>query len=530
MPVNTISGNCTLFILKSAIFAGKEDLTRARIYLAMKKLHQYMLTSFLGPFVFTFFIALFILLLQFLWKYVDELVGKGLELYILGKLLFYASSTFVPLALPLAILLSSLMTFGNLGEHYELVAAKSAGISLQKLMKPLVVLAVFISISAFLFSNYVLPVANLKFRSLLYDIRQQKLTFNIVEGIYYNGLDGFVIRVGRKGKDNKTIYDIQIYDHSARMGNTVVTVAERGLMELSPDQKSIVFSLFNGYRYSEVTDRPGYRRTRPFEAMRFEKQVRIFDLSAYQLNRTNEDLFKSHYTMLNIQQLNHSIDSLSSARLKRLEVFKERLVKRNPYLAKLDTLKESREPPKDVSRADLEEPSPADTLKYPLLENFTLAARLQILDNALKRSRSAKENIIFFKEEQMNRKQMIANHEIVWHQKFKLSIACLIFFFIGAPLGAIIRKGGLGLPVVVSVLFFVLYYVMSMTGEKAAKTGEWNAGIAVWFSTLVILPLGLFLTYKATTDAPLLDAESWKRFFDRFNLKKYLKGKMPEIN
>ena len=191
----------------------------------MKRLHKYMLKSYLGPFLVTIFITIFILLMQFLWKYVDDLVGKGLEWDVILRLMFYASATFVPLALPLAVLLSSLMTFGNMGEHYELVSIKSAGISLQKAMQPLIILAVLISISAFLFSNYVFPVANLKFGSLLYDIRQKKLAFNLDEGIFDNELNGYVIRAGRKAKDNKTIYDVMIYDHTGRMGNTKVTVA-----------------------------------------------------------------------------------------------------------------------------------------------------------------------------------------------------------------------------------------------------------------------------------------------------------------
>jgi lipopolysaccharide export system permease protein len=412
------------------------------------------------------------------------------------------------------------MTFGNLGENYELVAAKAAGISLRKLMRPLIIIAVLLSISAFLFSNYVLPVANLKFRSLLYDIQQQKLAFNINEGIYYNGMEGFVIRVGKKGKDNKSIYDIQIYDHSNRMGNTIVTTAESGLMELTPNQKGIIFTLNNGYRYTDVTDQSGYRRTRPFETMRFEKQTRIFDLSEYKLNRTNEDLFKSHYLMLNIEQLNHSIDSLSKQRINRLNRYKKQFLQRNPFLLKLDTLPETLNDtllPHDSLGSGL-----SDTLKFPLLDNFTAEAKHLIIDNALKSARSTKENIIFFRDEQKSRKQVITKHQIVWHQKFTLSVACLIFFFIGAPLGAIIRKGGLGLPVVISVLFFVLYYIVSMTSENAAKSGKLDADFAIWISTIVILPLGLFLTYKATTDAPLLDAESWKKFFHRFNLKKYL--------
>lgn len=468
-----------------------------------------MLKSYLGPFVFTFFIALFILLLQFLWKYIDDLVGKGLEWYIIAKLMFYASSTFVPLALPLAILLSSLMTFGNMGEHYELVAMKAAGISLRKAMKPLVILSLLLSISAFLFSNYVLPVANLKFGSLLYDVRQQKLAFNISEGIYYHGLEGFVIRVGKKAKDNKTIYDVKIYNHSKNQGNITVTTAERGTMSLSGDHKNLIFTLYDGNTYNDVTTVARYRVTRPFEATSFKKQILNFDLSQFQLNRTNEELFKTHYSMLNIEQLNNSIDSLSNKHIESKDRYLNNFLRKYSYLS--DSIKEV---PLPSSSARV------DSISMPILSNFDIGNRKDILENALRSARSAKENILAFNKELKSRKQIITKHEVVWHQKFKLSIACFIFFFIGAPLGAIIRKGGLGLPVVVSVIFFVLYHVISMTGEKAAKTGEWNVEFGLWLSTLIVLPLGLFLTYKATTDAQLMDTESWNKFFKKFKSKK----------
>lgn len=481
----------------------------------MKKLHKYMLKSFLGPFVFTFFVALFILLLQFLWKYIDDLVGKGLEWYIIAKLLFYASATFVPLALPLAILLSSLMTFGNLGEHYELVSMKAAGISLRKAMKPLAILAVFISISAFFFSNYVYPVAYLKFGSLLYDVRQQKLAFNINEGIFYNGLENVVIQVGRKDKDNKTIYDVKIYDHSERLGNTQVTLAKKGVMELTPDKQRLVFTLFDGNSYAEINER-GYRKNRPFRSTKFDKQILIFDLADFNLSRTNEDLFRSHYSMLNIEQLNHSIDSLSNEKIGRYEFYKKKYLKKYSYIDKMDSLMMDTVVVSDYIRQD--------SLKYPLLENFNDKDKVEILKMSLKKLRSLRDNIIYFQKELDSRQTIVIKHEVVWHQKFKLSLACLIFFFIGAPLGAIIRKGGLGFPVVISVFFFVIYHVTSITGEKAALTGEWNVVFGVWMSTFVILPMGLFLTWKATTDAPLLDAETWARFFEKFGrIKKYFK-------
>jgi lipopolysaccharide export system permease protein len=488
----------------------------------MKKLHAYMLRSYLGPFVATFFITLFILLMQFLWKYIDDLVGKGLEWDVILQLLFYASATFIPLALPLAVLLSSLMTFGNLGEHYELVSMKSAGISLQKAMQPLTILAVIISISAFLFSNYVYPVANLKFGSLLYDVRQKKLAFNLEEGVFDNKLNGYVIRAGRKDKDNKTIYDVMIYDHTQRMGNTKVTVAKRGTMELTPNQEKIIFTLYNGYSYHDISNEKGYRKKRPFEYIKFQKQILTFDLSQLDLSRTREDLFKKHYSMLNVRQLDHAIDSLSSQIVKREEAYRKNALRKYGYLAKLDTLNNKQNRTTTIPERKKAKAHPAK-LVYPLLNNYDDAAQLEIINTAQKKARNAKDNFIFHKDRVIKpKKELVIRHEIVWHQKFKLSLACLIFFFIGAPLGAIIRKGGLGMPVVVSVLFFVVYHVISVTGEKAARTSEMSVVMGMWLSTLVILPIGLFLTYKATTDAPLLDADSWRKYIDEHRFIKTL--------
>jgi len=235
----------------------------------VKNIYSYTLKSYLGPFVLTFFVALFILLMQFLWKYIDDLVGKGLEWYVVGELMFYASATFVPMALPLAVLLSSLMTFGNLGERYELVAMKAAGISVWKVMRPLVIFSIVLSIAAFMFSEYALPVANLKFRSLLYDVRQQKLAFNINEGVFYSGIDNYIIRIGEKDRDGRTIYDVKIYDHTDRFGNIKVTTAKSGYMELSPDQRSIVFTLFDGYNYTDIVNTRNYRENRPFDRSKF---------------------------------------------------------------------------------------------------------------------------------------------------------------------------------------------------------------------------------------------------------------------
>ncbi len=441
--------------------------------------------------------------MQFLWKYIDDLVGKGLEWYVITELLFYASSTFVPLALPLAILLSSLMTFGNLGEHYELVAMKAAGISLRKIMMPLIVLSVIVSLIAFYFSNNVLPIANLKFKSLLYDIRQQKLALDIKEGIFYTGLDGFVIRVEKKDKDNNNmIRDIMIYDHRQKKGNTNLTVADSGSMELTSDGMNLIFTLYNGYNYQEKTDQRGYKKTNPYQRTKFREELRKFNLMDFELSRTNEDLFKSNYSMLNLRQLKKAEDSLMTRLNNRKEKIPVSMKKNFYFYNRIDSAKQATFSTDKLYTTNL-------------LESKTKQEKVKIIDEATNRCRSVRENLNFNKKDFENRNKLIFRHQAEWHRKFTLSFACFVLFFIGAPLGAIIRKGGLGLPVVVSVLFFVLFHIISITGEKSVKSGVIDANIGMWIAPVVLLPLGIFLTYKATTDSPLLDADAWTKFFKK---------------
>jgi len=540
----------------------------------LKKLDVFVIKSYIGPLVLTFFISLFILVMQFLWKYVDDLVGKGLEWYIIGELLFYASSTFVPLALPLAILLSSLMTFGNLGEQYELVALKASGISLRRIMKPLIALSLVISIMAFLFSNYVLPIANLKFHSLLYDVRQQKLTLNIKEGIFYNGIEGFTIRVASKDQEKNILKDIMIYNHSQRLGNTQLTVAKWGTMEMAPDKSTLIFKLFDGSNYEEITDRRNYKITRPFQRSHFKEQTRRFGGLDFALNRTNEELFRNNYQMMNLGQLSQTKDSLSEELVIRKNTFQKSIREKYEFLnAKVDTLKKASnilasQATKDsaslvssdsISRHSTDSILLAanDSIKQLLKDSVLLASndsilpvstastasktpnllvgltkteKAKILDYALQAARSVKNNIEYSKKDFEERQLRVRKHEIEWHRKFTLSIACLILFFIGAPLGAIIRKGGLGLPVVVSVFFFVIFHIISITGEKYARAGILEPQIAMWLASVVLLPLGIFLTYKATTDSPILEADAWNRFLKKFLIfKKSGKTISPEV-
>lgn len=476
----------------------------------MKKLYIFILKSYVGPLILTFFIALFILVMQFLWKYVDDLVGKGLEWHVIIRLLMYASSTFVPLALPLAILLSSIMTFGNLGENYELVAMKAAGISLRKIMKPLIILSIVISIGAFMFSNYLLPIANLKFHSLLYDVRQKKLALNIKEGIFYNGIEGFTIRIGDKDQDKNIIRDVMIYNHSKRMGNTQLTTAEWGKMELAPDKSTLIFTLYDGFSYEEVTDRANYKVNRPFQRTSFKEQIKRFSGLDFGMSRTDETLFRNNYQMMNLFQLQSSRDSLFGELDVRKKKFYKSVNEKYAIYNQLDSMPQ------------LKDTATIDTAW--MFAQLKKSDKKNAIDFALQSARAIKNNIVYSKNDFEKREERIRKHDIEWQRKFTLSIACLILFFIGAPLGAIIRKGGLGMPVVVSIFFFVIFHIISITGEKYARAGLIEPYIAMWMASAVLLPIGIFLTYKATTDSPLLESDSWNKLFKKFIINKKENG------
>ena len=466
----------------------------------LKKLDRLFLKMYVGPFVLTFFIAVFVLLMQFVWKYIDDLVGKGLDFWTIGQLLFYASATFVPMALPIAILFSSLMTFGNFGENFELAAARSVGISLLQMMKPLIILSVFISLTAFYFSNNILPIANLKMSSLLYDVSNAKPTLNIKEGIFYRELDNIVIKVGRKDKDGKTIHNVLIYDHSQYTGNTSVTIAESGHMESTDDERFLIMKLYNGYSYQEDLSKREYFDTRPMERIYFREQYKRFDLSSFSMQKTNEDFFKDHYQMMNIQQLSESIDSLRTERLTQNLAFAEQTVAYWHFYSHMDTNYVYG----DKQAAVLEQDS--------FLLNFIPAERKKITGNALQSAQNLQEIVGYHIFEQDNMRKHFIRFQVEWHRKFTLSVACFVLFFIGAPLGAIIRKGGLGLPLVLATLIFVAYYILSITGEKFVREGLWNPVFGMWLSSIVLLPFGIWLTLKTLNDSPLMDSESWHKY------------------
>lgn len=430
--------------------------------------------------------------MQFLWKYIDDLVGKGLEWHIIAELMFYASASLVSLALPLSVLISSIMTMGSLGEHYELVALRSAGISIGRVMYPLIVFSIAISGLAFYFSNNLLPIANLKMGTLLYDIRHKKPTMDLRPGIFYKGIDNYAIRVGSKGEDEVSLYDVMIYDHTENKGNNKVIVADSGRMEFEGD-RYLLLTLFNGSSYEQQDNRSREERTYPHMRNEFEKEIIRFDMSEFGMRRSNEDIFKDNYKMQSLGQLTENIDTLKLSLTERKINFYENLKRNFKYLLK-DSIQVDSVKPYTTAMSLFDQPQHA-----------------RIAEAALNMARSTRSYTHSAKDDVEARETRIARYWIEVHRKFTLSIACLILFFIGAPLGAIIRKGGLGLPTVFSIIFFLIYYLLSITGEKFAKEGMWSVTAGMWLSSIALLPVGLFLTYKATTDSKIFEWESYIR-------------------
>lgn len=473
-----------------------------QIAMRIKKLHKLILSSFVGPFVITFLVALFILIMQFLWKYVDDLMGKGLDYTVIAELLFYASANLVPMALPLAILLSSIMTFGALAENSELTALKSSGMSLFKIMFPLIVIVFGFSSIALFFSNNVWPAANLKMTALIFDIQQQKPALNIKENSIYRGIEGYAIRVDEKNDETSEMVGVRVNDHTEKYAKRTIK-SKGGLMTQSDDKRYLFLTLDDGVIYEEMNTKVATANNSfPMQKTYFEEARFKFDLSAFQLQRTDEQLWSEDYEMLNLSQLNLMLDSMNGKRNFKITEYEA-------FLANNFTL--------------LHTPPTASLTTYETRNSFyeTLdyITKQQVLSNTINQVKSTKT----FISNRINDMNIIKEKEyrygVEWHRKFTLSFGCLVMFFIGAPLGAIIKRGGLGLPVVFSVIFFVIYYILSISGEKMATAVAVKPVWGMWLSAFVLFPIGVFLTYKAATDSALFDREAYKKLAKRIMKK-----------
>lgn len=481
----------------------------------MKRLHLYVIKSFLGPFFMTFFIVVFVLLMQFLWRYVGDLVGKGLDLSVLGEMLFYASFGVLPYAFPLAMLLASIMTFGSLGENYELVAMKSAGISLFRIMKPLIVIAAFISALAFYFSNNILPKTNLKFTTLMVSVKQQRPELVLQKGVFTNEIDGYSILVGDKNNKTNVLYDLLIYDHTQNKSNESVTKADSGYLKITEDKQYMVLNLYNGINYTEEQskDRNDINK-RPFRRDKFDEQTIRVKVNNFDFNRRDEGIYRNFYRMLNIKQLTLQMDTLNEKYYDQVRNYLLQ-IDINPTISReafnLTVLNDS------LKQQNIESPDSIFVFDE-YFNSIDKWVKAEIAMAALDRARSNMQNLNLYQGQITERKRNLNKYDMEIHRKFTLSIAVFIFFFVGAPLGAIIRKGGLGMPVVVSIALFIAYYIVSMTGEKSAREDVWQMFTGMWFSTLVFFPVGIWLSYMAGTDSAIMSAEAYVKFFNKIGL------------
>lgn len=478
----------------------------------MKKIHLLLLKSFIRPFVVTFLIVMFVLLMLFLFKYIDDLIGKGFEWYVILELMLYASATNVQMALPLSVLLSSIMTYGSLGENYELVAIKSAGISLRRAMYPMVLVVGILSIAAFVFSDYMLPKANLKYYSLLYDARKQKTANFLPEGVFSNSFPGYTIRVTKKDADGQTLHGIMIYSKNQADNNTDVLLAKDGKAYRTPSGNFLVLKLKDGIRYSESSGNQNFNVRQRLTRYRFKETEQKIDISTLKFNRTDESEFKGAFQMMDLKQLRDTqkytarqVDSEKNVNYKLIR----------PYIKYFSI------------------PAKSLTVKNYLpasgqpLKGLQIIEQISAVSNAASEVRSVHDLVKNRSERNHDLFQNIQRAGLEFQKKFTLSAACIALFLIGAPLGAIIRKGGLGLPVVVSVIFFLIYYIISTIGEKYVKDGDVSPAIGSWVAIVIITPVGLFLSYKAATDSAIFDTELYKRFFNKIFKRKTVSPEAP---
>lgn len=481
----------------------------------IKKIDIYLLKQFLGLLIMTFLICIFILLMQFVWMHVNDLVGKGVEIKVLAEFFIYAVTSVVPLALPLAILLASLMTFGNLGEKFELTAMKAAGVSLFRIMRPLAIAIAFVSVGAFMFSNYVLPVSQVKLWALIFSLKQKSPELDIPQGEFYDGIEGYNIYVRRKAPQTGMLYDMMIYDYSEGFRNASVMVADSGRIFFTDDKKYLILHLYSGESFENL-DRNQQRATNsekniPYRRESFAQKQMLIDFDM-EFDRYNEDVLADQHVSKDVVELVQSIDSVQLLAHDRSKEQSRTLVN-NRYFGR------ERVANRDVDMWEGAKELYAGYDVDSLYGRFSDDERYRALSAAIEKAKAQRDQIDYNALMLNDYQRYIRKHEIELYRKFTLAFACLIFFFIGAPLGAITRKGGLGAPVVISVVMFIIYYIIDNTGYKMAREALWPCWAGMWLSSMVLLPIGIFLTYKAATDSALFNPEVWMKHLHYFKTK-----------
>lgn len=474
----------------------------------------FILQSFLPLFVMTFCICLFIVLMQFLWRYIDDLVGKGLGVDVISELFFYAALTMVPMALPLAILLASLMIFGNLGENFELTAMKASGISLLRTMAPLIVLMVLIAAGAFFFQNNVLPIAQTKMYTLLYSVRQKSPELEIPEGVFYDQIPGYNLFIEHKNRDTGVLYDMMIYDVSRGFENSSIILADSGKMSFTADKTHLFLELWSGESFENLKDAATGMKNVPYRRETFDvKEIMVtFDSN---FNRMDEQGMRNQYVGKNMAELRATIDSVQQ-RVDSLGMEYSNSLRETPHMNIMPYRISS-----DTTGTRIRTPNPSVKMARAMdvdsvFRGSSSGVGINYLQTALAKSQRNKQEYEYRSLTMADDTRTIRRHSIELMKKFTLSFACIIFFFIGAPLGAIIRKGGLGTPLVISVFLFIFYYIIDNMGYKLARDGKWPVWQGMWLSAAVLLPLGIFFTYKAVNDSAVFNKDAYLNFFRRF--------------
>ena len=465
----------------------------------MKKLDKLILQAFAGPFLLTFAVVEFIFLTQLLLKYLDDIIGKDLGIAVILKLLFFLSVTIVPISLPLAVLLSSLMTYGNLGEHHELTAIKASGVALTRILRPVWVVSLVLAGIAFWFNNSIVPKANLSAYSLLWDVRQKKLALDIRPGIFYNGIPGYTIKVDKKVGPNKDILmGIMIYDHTQKTGNATVMLADSGRMFTRFNGQYLGFELFRGHNYVEQPNAQN-RSAASFIRQGFKRNMITFSLASFDLNNTKKELFSTNRLMLNIPQLFHASDSIQRTLARERRTLPARLSGYYTYL-RLDTTGRTQN-------------RKLAAVQVPIARLPPITATQ--VEQALNRARNVNSFITATSQRLYEVARESAEFRIEVYRKYTQSTAVLLMFLIGAPLGAIIKKGGLGVPILVSILFFIVFYVLDTMGSKYGRDFVLPVGVGMWLSNVILFPFGAFFLYQAYNDSGLLELDFWRRLAQR---------------
>lgn len=472
----------------------------------IKKLDKFIIKSFILLFCATFFICLFIFMMQFLWKYVDELVGKGLAMTVLAQFFFYSALTLVPSSLPLAVLLASLMTFGNFGERYELLAMKAAGIPLTRIMMPLIVVSMLLAGTSFYFQNVIAPHASVKLWTLIVSMREKSPELDIPEGVFYDQIDKYNLYI--KSKDRKTgmMHEVMIYDFTNGFENAHIIVADSGKLEMTADKKFLKLTLHNGEQFENLQNQTGLSRNVPYRRESFTRKETLIEFNS-DFSMVDGSFMSDQSMSKNMVQLSEDIDSMS---------VKSDSIGRAYFEESLDRLQFYKT--KQVDSDDRAYYGKAVVNVDSIYDNSSLPDKKKYLDVA-KRNVSSTLSDWKFRSYTLDEKDyQVRKHQTEWYRKITLSLACIIFFFIGSPLGAIIRKGGLGMPVVVSVVLFIFYYIIDNTGYKMARDGNWNVTFGMCLSSFILAALGAFLTYKANKDSTVLNADAYKAFYRKLFL------------